>query len=99
MSRTGVLERQLSMDSALERVAADGWADRARDAVLRFARSGEAFTIETVRDAVGNPPGSGNACGALLKSMAAAKLIVEAGSARAQRPDARGRKVTVWRGR
>jgi len=98
MTRTGVLETQLSMDAALERVASDGWALRARDAVDRFSRAGVTFTAETLRDDVGDPPGSGNACGALLHSLARQGLIVEAGSRRAARPDARGRRLIVWRG-
>ena len=97
MTRTGVLETQLSMDSALERVELDGWAVRAREAAGRFCRADVKFTAEEIRAAAGDPPGSGNAVGALLHSLARQGLIVEVGSRRAERPDARGRRLIVWR--
>lgn len=97
MSRTGVLEGQLGMDAALSRTDGSDWQVRARDAILRFCRADVSFTAETLRDAVGDPPGTGNAIGALLHELASSGLIVEAGSRRAERPDARGRRLIVWR--
>lgn len=96
--RTGALETQLGMDAALARVEADEWAQRARMEIKTCIAYRIPFDAEDIRQIVGDPPGSGNALGALFKEFADAGLIEIVGTRKATRPDAHGRRLMVWKG-
>jgi hypothetical protein len=92
------LAGQIGMDDALARVQHTRWQRNVRRAVLTLCRADITFTAETVREMAGDPPGAPNAMGAALHALAEEGLIVEVGSTRSKRPEARGRRVLVWRG-
>lgn len=90
-----MLETQLAFDSVLDR-AGEEWVKAARDAVLVFCRADIKFSADDIRKRIGDPPVP-NALGALLNDCAKARLIRDVGTTRSTRPEAHGRKVTVWR--
>lgn len=94
MTRTGALETQLSMDVALER--AEPWSTRAA-ACIGAMLSGTRFTADHVRWIVGDPPGHGDAFGAVFRSAARHGLITCTGYTTSKRPDAHGRLLREWR--
>jgi hypothetical protein len=94
MTRTGQLELRLGTDAALERAAE--WAATARFEIVESAR-GYKFTADDVREWCGDPPGHGDAMGAVFRSAARAGLIVCTGTTTSKRPDAHGRLLREWR--
>ncbi len=94
--RTGVLETQLSLDSALDRVEGHQWVEAARYAIDSFCSIGVPFTAEDVRRVAGDPP-TPSAIGALFNAVADEGWIVFVGYEKAHRPEAHGRIIRVWK--
>lgn len=96
--RTGALEGQLGMDAAMERVADTEWLGRARRAVASLCQVGMPFTSDDVVAIAGDPPGSGNVVGALMRAIAREGWIRDTGSTtHSRRPEAHRRKLSIWR--
>ena len=78
-----------------------GVVDVARRRIRELAESGEEWTAETLRERLrGHLLGAGdNALGAVIREAARQGLIVRVGVTSASRPEARGRLISVWRGR
>lgn len=96
MTRTGQLEMTFGMDAALKRTSEE-WIAAARYKVAEFCRYRVEFDAEDLRAAVGDPPGSPNALGALLHHIAAEGWIIEVGTTRSRRPGSHGRILRRWR--
>lgn len=91
--RTGHLEGQLGMDSALERAA--DWAADARRFINRH-EPGDTFTADSLRYWVGDPPGHGDALGAVIRGAAKSKRIRPIGYVTSTRPDRHGATIRIW---
>lgn len=76
-----------------------GWKGLAERAIRELADSGRTFTAEDVRERAGRPLGShDNAMGAAIGKAARAGIIEAVGYTQAQRPEAAGRILRMWRG-
>lgn len=93
MRRTGQIEMTFGMDRAEERAAA--WSGWARDYIWA-AWAGATLTADDIRDAIGDPPGSGNAMGAVLHLAAKADLIRAVGWQTSTRPERHRAVLRVW---
>jgi hypothetical protein len=95
VTRTGQLELTLALDSAEARAAE--WAAKAQWYIDWTVPPGKTFTADDLRAFAGNPPGHGDAMGAVFRSAARAGLITCTGTTTSKRPDAHGRLLREWR--
>lgn len=73
------------------------WIDLVFDAACHAAQHLGEFTTDDLHLALNTAPKHPNWWGSLTAKMQAAGVIVEAGRVRSRRPEANGRKVTLWR--
>jgi len=93
VTRTGQLELDMGLARAAER--APEWTRQARAWVLCL-EPGERFWADDIRDEVGDPPGSGNAIGAVLRHLSEAGWIQAVGWRVSERPERHGAVLRVW---
>jgi hypothetical protein len=91
--RTGQLELTLGLDRATER--AELWVCDARAFVLR-CDPGTRLSADDLRDAVGDPPGTGNACGAVFRRLAETGWLQQVGWEVSRRPERHRAVNRVW---
>lgn len=74
------------------------WRDRAWQAIVDLADSGEEFTAQDVRDTAGEAPGHANAMGFLFTRARKLGLIRCIGRRTVDRPSLHGHELRVWVG-
>lgn len=74
------------------------WTRAADRSIAELAATGEPFTAEELRAIVGPPVGSHNAMGTVFLRAARAGIIIRVGSRQANRVEAAGRWLAMWRG-
>lgn len=88
------LALQFDLDRATER--SEEWS-RAATGWIRSLAPGDEFSSDTLRAAVGDPAGHGDAIGAITRHALKGRLVRFSGrSVMSTRPAARGRWVRVW---
>lgn len=97
MSRTGIYETQLAIDSLLDRGDASEWISQARYIMAMLCAVGADFTAESVRERMEYDPPEKNLWGAVFKAAAREGWIRRVGYTTALRPDAHGRVLSIWR--
>lgn len=74
------------------------WKTSALTAIRHLAEAGKPFQAADVAAAAGEPPGSPNAWGAVMRAAAHDGLIVHCGYAPSSRTTVAGSTVKLWRG-
>lgn len=88
-------------DDGAERVTdntREDWIAAADAAIVRLARSGQPFSAEDVRAAVGDPPGHANAMGARMLAAAKHGLLEKIGYGKPTRASSHASVIAIWRG-
>lgn len=91
---TGQLALHFGLEAAAQRDAV--WFDNAIAHIYSLGW-GTRFTSDELRDAIGSPNGSGNACGAAIRHAHDIGLIAPDGARPSRRAEARGRVIVIWR--
>lgn len=89
----GQLAMSLGMDAARER--AEDWSERAHR-FITACEPGRRFTAENLRLIVGDPPGHGDSCGAVIRNAHKARLIRAVGHTASTRPERHGASILTW---
>jgi hypothetical protein len=74
------------------------YKEEAHGAILLLARRGGEFTVEDLRDLVGDPPNHPAAMGAIINGALRSKMIKSVGFAKAKRRSSHARYVRVFTG-
>jgi hypothetical protein len=92
----GEILRDRGMETALE-ATPEEYRSKAADMVLTLAQHGGEFTVETLRDHVGDPPRPGM-MGAIIAAALRRNLIRSIGFVKAKRPSSRARYLQCFVG-
>lgn len=77
----------------------EAWRDSAQLLIAQLASTGQPFTAEDIRSAVGDPPNHHNAMGAQIIGAAKAGLIEKIGYTQPTRRSRHASVMAVWRGK
>jgi hypothetical protein len=91
--RTGQLEMALGMDAAIDR--ASDWA-AAADRWIYSRAAGTRITADTLREAVGDPPGHGDSAGGVFRRARRSGLLRAIGYEPSSRPERHAAVNRVW---
>ena len=92
----GEILRDEGMETALENTP-ESYRSKAADIILALAQQFEPFTVEDVRDCVGDPPRPGM-MGAIIAAALRRNLIRSIGFVKAKRPSSRARYLQCFVG-
>lgn len=92
------LEASLIPDLAEAAMSDEWWWECAYRAMLTLAVSGDAFSVDHLRDMGVPEPDHGNRWGALFLTAARWNLIIRVSDTQATRRPSHGRRVGTWRG-
>lgn len=73
------------------------WMDLASAAIRRLAATGNTFTIDDLREVLQTKPKSANAYGTAFSHAERRGEIVVVSMTHSKRPEAKGRRIMVWR--